>query len=181
MGDQQCLDAIISGAISGAFEDDEVYELRENALSNCTQLVSVSLPACTKIEGNSIKGCTNLTSVNLPECTNAQGYAFDGCTKLASVSLPKCTNATANVFSGCTKLESVTLANTALGTNLFKNRSYLTSLTLTARQVVTLDSSALSGTPIASGNGTVYVPSDLVSAYQADSNWSQFNIAAIQA
>ena len=75
-------------------------------------------------------------------------------------------------------IESADLDVTEIGAYAFYNNE-LSSLTLRANQVVTLGESALDGTPIADGIGTVYVPSDLVSAYEADSNWSQYNIKAI--
>ena len=75
-------------------------------------------------------------------------------------------------------IESADLDVTEIGAYaLFNNK--LSSLTLRADQVVTLGESALDGTPIADGTGSVYVPSDLVSAYEADSSWSQYNIQAI--
>jgi len=75
-------------------------------------------------------------------------------------------------------IESADLDVTEIGAYAFFNNK-LSSLTLRADQVVTLGESALDGTPIADGTGTVYVPSDLVSAYEADSNWSSYDIQAI--
>lgn len=53
--------------------------------------------------------------------------------------------------------------------------SGLTTLTIQTNKVCTLASTtALDGTPIANGQGTIYVPSSLVDSYKADSNWSVY-------
>ena len=73
---------------------------------------------------------------------------------------------------------SADLSVTEIGAYAFYNND-LSSLTLRANEVVTLGDHALDGTPIADGTGTVYVPSDLVSEYEADADWSEYNIEAI--
>lgn len=75
-------------------------------------------------------------------------------------------------------IETADLEVTEIGAYAFYNNE-LSSLTLRANQVVTLGENALGGTPIADGTGTVYVPSNLVSAYQSDSSWSGYNIVSI--
>ena len=170
MGDQECLDAIIAGTISGAFEDDEVCELKRYAFYGCNLLTSVSLPNCKIVKGYSFQDCTSLASVSLPNCESVgelyEYGPFQGCTSLASVSLPKCTYIEDNAFQGCTSLASLTLESPTMVTLHSSRAGY---------QPQTFD-----GTPIASGNGTVYVPANLVATYQANSYWSRFNIAAIQ-
>ena len=60
----------------------------------------------------------------------------------------------ASAFYGCTALASLTLRNT---------------------EVVTLaGATAFTNTPIASGTGYIYVPSDLVDSYKAATNWSTY-------
>lgn len=71
-------------------------------------------------------------------------------------------------------IQSADLSVTEIGDYAFYNND-LSSLTLRANQVVTLGDNALDGTPIANGSGYVYVPSDLISAYQADSAWSTYS------
>lgn len=83
--------------------------------------------------------------------------AFYGCTNLTTVDLTDTTNAAqiaANAFSGCTKLTHLIIRSSTAGT-------------MSA-------TSALSGTKIASGNGAIYVPTNLVSTYKAASNWSTY-------
>ena len=75
-------------------------------------------------------------------------------------------------------LESVDTDATEIGAFAFFNNA-LESLTLRANQVVTLGENALAYTPIAEGNGTVFVPETLVSAYRADASWSGFDIEGV--
>ena len=70
-------------------------------------------------------------------------------------------------------IQTADLSVTEIGAFAFHNNE-LSSLTLRANQVVTLGENALEGTPIADGNGRIYVPVDLVSAYQADASWSAY-------
>ena len=71
-------------------------------------------------------------------------------------------------------IETADLSVTEIGAYAFYNND-LSSLTLRANQVVTLGENALKGTPIEDGIGTIYVPSNLVSAYQADNAWSAYS------
>lgn len=81
-------------------------------------------------------------------------YAFSSCTVLALVDLPNATKVDSNAFEGCTVLQTLILRGNAVatlgGTNAF-NR-----------------------TPIASGEGYIYVPAALVNSYKAATNWSTY-------
>lgn len=65
---------------------------------------------------------------------------------------------------------------TTIGAYAFNGCSALTALILrNPDSVVTLtNTNALSGTPIASGTGYIYVPSALVDSYKAATNWSTY-------
>jgi len=70
---------------------------------------------------------------------------------------------------------AITTNATTIGAYAFANNSNLTSLTLPAQTVVPLSNiNAFNVTPFASGNagGILYVPSSLISSYQAATNWS---------
>lgn len=95
---------------------------------------------------------SNITEVSLPECTYIDNSAFQGCTSLSQVSLPACTYIGMNTFMNCTSLSMLKIGDTGV--------------------VATLaNSSALANTAIAAGNGSIYVPTSLVTAYQGASNW----------
>jgi hypothetical protein len=80
--------------------------------------------------------------------------AFYGCTELAVVDVPSVTTVAANALNGC---------------------SVLTALILRGETVCTLaNANALSGTPIASGTGYIYIPAALKDSYAAATNWSTY-------
>jgi len=71
-------------------------------------------------------------------------------------------------------IETADLDVTEIGVYAFYNNN-LSTLILRANRIVTLGENALKGTQIADGTGNIYVPSNLVSAYQADSAWSAYS------
>jgi hypothetical protein len=81
-------------------------------------------------------------------------------------------------FWGCSQLEEVRLRDlSSISSNTFTNCSSLTRLiiTRTSTSIMTLsNSNALTGTPIASGSGYIYVPDALVETYKAATNWSVY-------
>lgn len=143
---------LLNGTIT-SYSSDEVTNLK--AIMSGVGIQSVSLPNCVNASINNIfYNCKYLEIVNLPKLTYAYRGMFYGCSKLASLSLPCCNN---------------------IGVQAFMNASTLTSLTLGANSVATLqNTNAFTGTPIASGTGYIYVPSDLVESYKSANNWSTY-------
>lgn len=136
-----------------SYSSDEVTNLK--VIMGGSGIKSISLPNCANASVNNIfYNCTSLESVNLPKLTYAYRGMFYGCSKLASLSLPCCNN---------------------IGIQAFMKASKLTSLTLGANSVATLqNTNAFTETPIASGTGYIYVPSDLVESYKSANNWSTY-------
>lgn len=143
---------LLNGTIT-SYSSDEVTNLK--AIMSGVGIQSVSLPNCSNASINNIfYNCRSLEIVNLPKLTYAYRGMFNGCSKLASLSLPCCNN---------------------IGVQAFMNASKLTSLTLGANSVATLqNTNAFTNTPIASGTGYIYVPSDLVESYKSANNWSTY-------
>lgn len=143
---------LLNGTIT-SYSSDEVTNLK--AIMSGVGIQSVSLPNCSNASINNIfYNCRSLEIVNLPKLTYAYRGMFYGCSKLASLSLPCCNN---------------------IGVQAFMNASTLTSLTLGANSVATLqNTNAFTGTPIESGTGYIYVPSDLVESYKSANNWSTY-------
>ena len=105
------------------------------------------------IENYAFAYCTNLKYVNIPACTSIKGSAFSNCTSLTTVNLPICTSIASTAFEYCRSL---------------------TSITLSGSNVCTLGSSAFYNTPIALGNGYIYVPANLVDTYKIAPYWSEY-------
>ena len=79
------------------------------------------------------------------------------------------------MFQGCSALEAADFGSPGrIDASCFKNTA-LKVLVLRKSNVVALANvNAFDGSPFASGGsgGTLYVPSDLISGYQAAANWS---------
>ena len=84
----------------------------------------------------------------------------------------------ANAFQSSSKLEVVDLTNAGANTiaaNAFASCSKLKHLVVRGLTRSTLSAtSALTGTPIALGDGGIYVPSDLLDSYKGATNWSTY-------
>ena len=57
---------------------------------------------------------------------------------------------------------------------MFDGCTSLTSVTFQCNNVRPYGSQMFNGTPIASGNGRIYVPDSLVQAYKTASGWSSY-------
>lgn len=81
-----------------------------------------------------------------------------------------------NAFRNCAKLATADFSNlTAIYGQSFSSCSSLRSLILRADTVCTLDNAnAFSSTPIAAGNGYIYVPQSLIEDYKNATNWSTY-------
>lgn len=81
-----------------------------------------------------------------------------------------------HAFYGCTALTTVDVPNvTSISANAFEKCSALIALILRGDTVCSLvNTSALTGSAIASGTGYIYVPAALVDNYKAATNWSTY-------
>ncbi len=150
----------------------------------CTNLRTVNYIHMPNVTNTSrtFHSCSSLTSVpelNMSNVTNA-GSMFYGCSSLTSVpelDTSSMTSASA-MFSGCSSLTSVPELNMSNVTNvnstasMFYNCSSLTSVTFTGNRVPPYGYRMFNGTPIASGNGYIFVPDNMVTAYKVKSGWS---------
>lgn len=202
LGDQETVDALVSNTLT-SLEEDGITILADYSLYNHTALTSINFPNLTSTGEHCFDGCSGITSVAMPNVTNIKTYSFNGCTGLTSISLPEATTLGNYAFNGCTHLATVSVPKlTTLGTNAFQNcdalisfdvpstvnqipsncfiDSGLTTLILRKDSMVMLANiNAFSNTPIASFEGIIYVPNELVSTYRADSKWKNFFICSI--
>ena len=107
-------------------------------------------------------------------------YAFYNRSKLETVEVPA-TSVGAYAFNGLKNLNVVDLTATSgavsINSYAFSDCSKLEHLIIRSSTKATLSSTnALNNTPISSKKGAVYVPSTLVDAYKADSNWKNYRI-----
>ena len=156
--------------------DDKVKYVGYRAFRSCYNLSKVSLPNCEYIEGPAFEMCSALQTVSMPKCSNIGYYAFYSCPSLYQTSFPECATIERNAFAYCSLLTQVSFPKcTSIGNMAFAYCSLLISLYLNqVTSVITLASSnAFDGTLLsAGGNGTIYVPNSLVTAFKNAENWS---------
>lgn len=105
-------------------------------------------------------------------------YYNDG---IKSIKLPNLTNICQNAIASNGKLEVIDISKKcsfAFATMSINPK--LSSLILRGSTMSTQGGGILIGTPIAIGHGGVFVPSDLVSTYKANSLWGNYNIYPIE-
>ena len=178
-GGTDCSTAILSGMISGRYENNDVTYLRANALSACSSLTFVSMPNLTNVGGNAFYNSANIEGLYLPKLrTCTTNYNFSGIKKIQSIALPSISGSLgAYTFANDTLLSAVDLgANlSGFGGQVFASTALTVLVLRTSSKIVPLNNiNNFNSTPFSSGGtgGTLYVPSTLISAYQSATNWS---------
>ena len=147
-----------------------------NAFENCNSLTQVSLPMCEYIGEGVFQYCS-LSQVNLPMCEYIAQKAFEHCNILSDVSLPVCSHIGMDAFWNCYSLSQLSLPMCSyIDGWAFENCSSLSIITIGYSSICSLgDSNAFTNTPIASGTGSIYVPTSLVDSYKSAANWSNYS------
>lgn len=150
------------------FQVDNITSLRD---PNITQLFSQAFAYR--------KALNHVYLPNFDTLNPANGSVrqFDGCGNLQSAVLPKIPSVTLAMFDGCAGLASADFgaACNRIEAAAFRNNRALNVLVLRGDTIVALANvNAFAGSPFANGGsgGTIYVPSALISAYQAATNWA---------
>lgn len=142
----------------------------------------INMPLLQSISGGNSFRESKETSLFFPSLTSVSGpTVFYNNPNLKTVVFPALTTAsngaTYQIFNGCTNLEAVDIGGVVdKMDNWFQsNCEKMATMVLRGNGVSTLyNTTALDGTPFKSGGtgGTLYVPNDLISSYQANSNWN---------
>lgn len=197
LGDDAVFDSIIQKTVT-EFKDDTITKVGKYAFYKCTALQEVAFPETTIINDYAFDGCSSLQSVNVPLLatvgrngfsttdikdasfpllTNVNVYAFANCASLEKAVLPKATSLQSQMFYGCPKLESVDVSSASwTGSEVFKGCTSLTALIVRKTDAICnmANGDILTGTPIASGAGYIYVPAALYDSYKAATGWSTY-------
>lgn len=118
-----------------------------------SEITSLELASITKVERYACYKCLSLNSVNAPNVTYINDYAFDGCKALKKINLPKAEYIGEYVFNN-SGVEEIYLPN---------NKPCV-----------------LKGTMGAVKSLKIYVPTNLITQYEADPNWGQYTILSIE-
>ena len=130
--------------------------IESQAFNDCEGLVRVDLPVCSQIGSNAFRDGHSLTDVSLPECLYIYNQAFMYCYTLSQISLPVCSRIYSSAFSNCSNLRSLTLA-----TEFYK--------------MTPMYNGVIYKTPLGSGEGHIYVASDMYSRWIVSKGWSSLS------
>lgn len=137
-----------------------------------SKIGTISLPSCTSMKDSAFQSCDSLSSINVPSVKGLGQSAFSACTALTEIALPELTTLPNNCFKGCSKLTKVDLGpnlTNIAGTAVFTDCAALATVILRSETRVTKPYKIFTGT---SDVITVYVPSALISEYQAATDWA---------
>ena len=173
--DHSLEDAILQDTLTD-YTNDRITKLRDSALRATNNLTSVNFPNVTTIGKEALAYNESLHTIIMPALTDAGEAAFFENYELTEINLPNLKNIGSMGFMNCFALESAEFASlTDIPTQCFFDCESLTSLTLSSSTMVTLGATnALTGTPIADGEGYIYVPADLVDTYKTATNWQAY-------
>ena len=116
-------------SIPAQYNSLPVTEISAAAFSNCTNLISITIPSSiTTIGGSAFRKCTSLTNVSIANGVKSIGNSvFEGCTSLKSIVVPESVEYIGNyAFYDCTSLSSITLGSNIkqIGFDAFYNTAY---------------------------------------------------------
>lgn len=153
--------------------------LEMNVFNNCQKMVSFYGPSVSIIGQNCFNGCINLNSIYIPLCHQIENGAFKFCSVLTSIDLPEVSWLASSVFSGCSNLSYINIPKIgSVKAGLFKDCTSLTTVllgSLSSSVIPLYNSNVFTGTPIALGSGSIYVPASLVESYKTATNWTYFS------
>ena len=190
-------DAVIEGTATVV---TSATKIKKYVFSYDTALESLTAPNVTEIGTSAIRNTTNLQTLVLGALTSIgdtalysagkTGSTFDIVLNNATVSTQALqaskvryitgtwASASGSCLRGCTSLKKLEFNLNKLPTYFLNGDTALEEIYLSYDQaVVTLDgNNCLTNVP---STCKVYVPSALVTSYQADSNWSRFDIQSL--
>ena len=151
-----------------------VTSIRGNAFSDCSDLVSVDIPAgVTSIGDYAFYYCSSLTYVDIPNGVTSIGYgAFSDCSSLVSVDIPDGVKSIGgDAFSYCSSLESVTLGSgvETIGDYAFSDCSSLAEINSLATLPPACEISCFFG--VDKNACTLNVPEGTADDYRAADGW----------
>jgi len=143
-----------------------------NACFQNSGLESFDLTGIMTIEGNAFRN-SKLTSIVIPNSITTLGDdCFSGCQSLTSITIGTgVTYLGRNIFSMCPSLETLVIPSNvkSLSRDTLTDCKSLQWVRLESTTMVSLDNA---GCFDKTNNCIIYVPSDLVDTYKADSKWS---------
>lgn len=158
-----------------------IQNIGDAAFYECEEITTANFPAVTTIGEEAFDECPNLTTVNFPVATTIGGWAFEGCPSITTVNFPVVTSIGEGAFSFCENLTTADFgAVTSIDSKAFFNCAALIALILrNTAGVCTLSYDDFwycyyGDNQRPCHTGYIYVPSALLSSYEAATNWSYY-------
>lgn len=154
--------------------------------ADCTSLTTVNIPLSTGINSSAFKNCHSLQHITTGDLEIIYGNAFANCTSLTDVRGLACTDVGERAFENCTGISIFEFkgkkSNDTIAAKAFKGCSSLIAFICRCELTSNNSSSvptmynddAFEDTPIANGNGYIYVPSKNLSNYKSANEWSTY-------
>ena len=133
-----------------------VKEIGSTAFYQCSSLTGITIPnSVKKIDMSAFNNCSSINSITIPNSVKELGgYVFQDCTHLASIDIGSSVSRLGeSEFRRCSILSTVIIRNSTTKVT-FSTGTY---------------SKTFEGTP---SSKKLYVPSNLLADYQADSAWT---------
>ena len=153
-----------------------VQSIGTSAFDSCDSLTTANFPVAQSIGNSAFHFCHSLTTANFPIATLIGNSVFHSCRLLTTAKFPIAQSIGGSAFSACSLLTTVDFpVAISIGGSAFSFCSELKSLLLRNNGVCALSSTnAFKSTPIQSGTGYIYVPSELIEQYKTAKNWSTY-------
>ncbi len=176
---------------------DNLLHIGYKSLAECVKLQSINIPAnVTKIDDRAFENCRSLKTITFGgQSAGAPGrfeapaaasqlqtignWAFYNCHELQNLTIPEgVTEIGDGAFYGCTYLEDLTLPASvqSIGDNTFALCAKLQKIVVNASVPPTIQAKTFFDVK---RQIPVYVPDDVVSQYENDTYWSEFDIQGI--
>lgn len=157
---------------------DTVSYIGQYAFRDCANMALNKLPSnLTKIGSRAFYFCYKNSFNKIPDTVSEIGvYAFGSNTSLERILYSnKCGIIPEGCFNGCSNLKYFECEEQvyAIDYASFKT-SGLETLVIKRTTPPSLNASSLQNTPIASGNGYIYVPDEAINTYKTATNWSTY-------
>lgn len=125
-GDKPTGDLTIPETVSNGEHDFTVTSIGEQVFWGCSDLLSITVPACLKTIGfQAFYDCSGLVSFDIPDVVTIIGeQSFQGCSSLQSIVVPNSvTEIKSNAFIGCSSLKSAIIGSSVntIGSSVFEN------------------------------------------------------------
>lgn len=164
---------------------DSIETIGSYAFLNNKKLALTHLPSkLKKVEACTFQNCESLALTSLPDGLSVIGnLAFADCVNMKLTSIPESVSLLGQQsFISCTGIQDLTLSTNVsdLPMYVFKNSGLRNLIIKRTRSVITVKNDALTGTPLAAGDGYVFVPVEMVESYKADSSWNKYNITSLE-